>query len=56
MSHRLRFGVLTYVNCLPATLAIEQELVGREELSLQFGTPSELNALMRKGDLDVSLV
>ena len=52
----LRFGVLTYLNCLPATLALEQGKVGGEEWRLSRGTPADLNGMMRRGELDVSLV
>ena len=52
----LRFGVLTYLNCLPATLGLERGAVGGEGWSLTRGTPAELNQLMRDGHLDVSLV
>jgi chorismate dehydratase len=53
---RLRFGVLSYINCLPATLALEQGEVGAGELDLWKGTPAELNRAIRNGDLDVSVI
>ena len=52
----LRFGVLNYLNCLPATLGLELGETGGESWSLHRGNPAELNALMRAGELDVSLV
>jgi chorismate dehydratase len=56
MTAPLRFGVLNYVNCLPATLALETGRVGDPRLVLSLGSPAELNAMMAAGDLDVSLV
>ncbi|MCA9779247.1 MAG: menaquinone biosynthesis protein [Candidatus Eremiobacteraeota bacterium] len=52
----LRFGVLSYVNCLPATLALELGEVGTDQLSLRRGTPAQLNEAVRTGELDVSVV
>lgn len=52
----LRFGVLNYLNCLPATLGLELGEVGGEEWTISKGNPAELNRAMRSGDLDVSLV
>ena len=56
MNSPLRFGVLNYVNCLPATLALETGRVGDPRLVLSHGSPAELNSMMAAGDLDVSLV
>ncbi len=56
MSEQLRFGILSYVNCLPATYALESGAVGEGNLELTKGSPAELNNLMAHGDLDVSLV
>lgn len=56
MTSPLRFGVLSYVNCLPATLALETGRVGDPRLRLSSGSPAELNARMAAGELDVSLV
>lgn len=56
MSEPLRFGVLSYVNCLPATLALETGRVGDPRLRISHGSPAELNTMMSVGDLDVSLV
>lgn len=56
MSEQLRFGILSYVNCLPATFALEQGYVGGGKLALTKGSPAELNRLMASGELDVSLV
>lgn len=56
MSENLRFGILSYVNCLPATLALELGHVADPRLQKSFGSPSQLNAMMSKGELDVSLV
>jgi chorismate dehydratase len=53
---RLRFGVLSYINCLPATLALELKEVGANELDLWKGTPAQLNHAIRTGELDVSVV
>ena len=55
-SPRLRFGVLSYVNCLPATLALELGEVAAKQLSLRRGTPAQLNEAVRTGELDVSVV
>lgn len=52
----LRFGVLNYLNCLPATLGLELGEVGGESWTLSKGNPAELNKAMRMGALDVSLV
>ncbi|MFA5505354.1 MAG: menaquinone biosynthesis protein [Vulcanimicrobiota bacterium] len=52
----LRFGVLSYVNCLPATLALERGEVGQDQLILRKGTPAQLNQAIRTGELDVSVV
>ena len=52
----LRFGILNYLNCLPATLYLERFYSEHPDLVLSYGTPSELNRAMREGDLDVSLV
>lgn len=52
----LKFGVLRYINCLPATLAIEKGEVDLSGWETQTGIPAELNAQMRAGHLDVSLV
>lgn len=52
----LKFGVLNYVNCLPATLGLEQGRVAAERWSILKGTPAELNQMMRDAALDVSLV
>lgn len=56
MIARLRFGVLSYLNCLPATLALEQGGVGGNSLAVERGTPAELNFMMRTGALDLSVV
>ena len=53
---RLRFGVLSYINCLPATLALELKEVGTDDLNVWKGTPAELNHAIRTGELDVSVV
>jgi chorismate dehydratase len=53
---QLRFGVLAYLNCLPATLGLEKGAVGGHDWTLRRGTPAELNRAMRDGELDVSLV
>ncbi len=55
-SSKLRFGVLSYVNCLPATLALELGRVAADQLSLRRGTPAQLNQAVRTGELDVSVV
>lgn len=52
----MRFGVLNYLNCLPATLGLELGQAGGEHWTLTKGNPAELNRAMRSGDLDVSLV
>lgn len=51
----LKFGILSYINCLPATLALELGEVGGD-LSLVRGTPAELNQAIRGRELDVSVV
>ncbi len=56
MSRPLRLGILSYVNCLPVTLALEQGLLGGENIELVQGSPAELNRAMADGDLDMSAV
>lgn len=56
MNGPLRFGVLSYVNCLPMTLALEQGEVTDACLSLRRGAPADLNRMMAGGELDVSMV
>lgn len=56
MSAPLRFGVLSYANCLPVTMALETGRVGDPRLVLSHGSPAQLNAMMAAGELDVSLV
>lgn len=51
-----RFGLLSYLNCLPATLGLEQGQIQAEGWEFSRGTPAQLNELMRSGGLDVSLV
>lgn len=53
---RLRLGVLSYVNCLPVTMALETGRVKDSRLALRKGNPTQLNRLMFEGQLDVSLV
>ncbi len=52
---RLRLGRIGYINCEPIYYAIEHGLVPAE-CTLHYGTPSELNAQLRAGTLDVSVV
>ena len=52
----LRFGVLSYLNCLPATLGLERRQVEADDWRLTLGHPAGLNQAMRQGRLDVSLV
>lgn len=52
----LRMGIMSYVNCLPVTLALELGLVGDPQLELNRGCPADLNAMMARGELDISVV
>lgn len=56
MMSKLSFGVLTYLNCLPVTLALEEGRVGSDDLTVERGVPEELNRKMSGGKLDVSVV
>lgn len=51
----LRLGRIPYINCYPVYGAIDREEV-RVDASLVDGVPTELNALMASGELDVSVV
>ena len=51
----MRVGRIPYINCYPVYGAIDRGVV-RLDASLVDGTPSELNALVARGDLDVSVV
>jgi chorismate dehydratase len=51
----LRLGRVRYINCEPVYYAVERGLV-EADCRLRDGTPAELNALLRAGELDVSVV
>jgi chorismate dehydratase len=51
----MRVGRIPYINCYPVYGAIDRGVV-RLDASLVDGTPSELNARIAHGDLDVSVV
>jgi chorismate dehydratase len=51
----LRLGRVRYINCEPVYYAVERGLVAAECL-LRDGTPAELNAALRAGELDISVV
>jgi chorismate dehydratase len=51
----LRLGRVRYINCEPVYYAVERGLVDAECL-LCDGTPAELNAALRAGELDVSVI
>jgi chorismate dehydratase len=51
----MRVGRIPYINCYPVYGAIDRGLV-KMNATLVDGTPSELNALIASGDLDVSVV
>jgi chorismate dehydratase len=50
-----RVGRIPYINCYPVYGAIDRGIVALEA-ELANGVPTELNALMANGDLDVSVV
>ncbi len=56
MNAPLRFGVLSYVNCLPMTLGLERGKVGDASLAISHGAPADLNRMMAGGELDVSMI
>jgi chorismate dehydratase len=51
----MRVGRIPYVNCYPVYGAVDRGVV-RLEATLVDGTPSELNARIARGELDVSVV
>jgi chorismate dehydratase len=55
MAFRARLGRIQYLNVLPIYFALEH-LMGENGFNLVPGTPAELNAYLRAGDLDVSSV
>ncbi len=52
---RLRVGRVRYINCEPVYFALEQGIV-QVDCEITDGTPAELNAALRAGELDVSVV
>lgn len=56
MTRPLRLGILSYVNCLPMTLALERRYLGGEVIELVQGSPADLNRAMADGELDMSVV
>jgi chorismate dehydratase len=52
---RLRLGRIRYINCEPIYFALERGIVPAD-CTLHYGTPAELNAQLRSGALDVSVV
>ena len=55
LPERLRVGRIPYVNCYPVYGAIDRAIVPLEA-QLVSGVPTTLNAAMRAGELDVSVV
>jgi chorismate dehydratase len=51
----MRVGRIPYINCYPVYGAIDRGLVTLDA-TLVDGTPSELNARIARGDLDISVV
>jgi chorismate dehydratase len=51
----LRLGRVRYINCEPVYHAVERGLV-EAECFVRDGTPAELNAALRAGELDVSVI
>jgi chorismate dehydratase len=52
---RLKLGRVRYINCEPVYYALEHGQVSAD-CSIADGTPAELNAALRAGELDVSVV
>ncbi len=52
---RLRLGRVRYINCEPVYYALERGIVPAD-CEITDGTPAELNALLRAGQLDVSVI
>ena len=52
---RLKLGRIRYINCEPIYYALEHGIVSADS-TLHYGTPSELNAQLRAGALDLSVV
>jgi chorismate dehydratase len=52
---RLRLGRVRYINCEPIYYALEHGIVPAD-CDITDGTPAELNALLRTGQLDVSVI
>jgi chorismate dehydratase len=52
---RLKLGRVRYINCEPVYYALEHGIVPAD-CEITDGTPAELNALLRAGELDVSVV
>jgi chorismate dehydratase len=55
MAGKVRLGRIEYLNVLPVYFALEN-LFGENGFHLVSGTPAELNALLRRGDLDASSI
>lgn len=54
-SAKLRIGRIGYLNVLPIYYPLEQGAI-EHDFSFVYGAPSELNSLMARGELDVSVV
>ena len=52
---RLKLGRVRYINCEPVYYALEHGQVSAD-CDITDGTPADLNARLRAGDLDVSVV
>jgi chorismate dehydratase len=52
---RLKLGRVRYINCEPVYYALEHGIVP-VDCEITDGTPAELNALLRAGELDVSVI
>jgi chorismate dehydratase len=55
MMAKARLGRIAYLNVLPIYFALEN-ILGENGFHLVRGTPSELNALMRRGEVDLGSI
>jgi chorismate dehydratase len=55
MTAKARLGRIAYLNVLPIYFALEQ-IFGENGFHLVRGTPAELNALMRRGEVDLGSI
>ena len=55
MTAKARLGRIAYLNVLPIYFALEN-IFGENGFHLVRGTPAELNALMRRGEVDLGSI